>query len=481
MISREERLRLAGIWEGIRGAVLEATPAVARRLEDLRALPWQGVTAGDRQALLLGVALGIDAGIPSQRRQLRALVVDLLTEAGHISETAPAAIPTRATELPAPRRTELANQCLAVAEPELMQALAAAANAPAAIRALRKGVRGLSAAAAMRFLEAIGYPLVVPDKARTRWLARAGFRPEGPSADAAIARFQEIADELAVSAAEVNAVLAAFAGAQRDGGDGAFCTAKPRCPQCPIREQCPTHIAAREIAPREDVPRGLIATLRPEDRPREKLADRGAHALTDAELLAILLRTGSGRENAVALGNRILKEMGSLDRVHQASLAELGALHGVGNVKAITIKAALELARRLEREDPRQTGPVTGSHAVFEFLRRRFLGMKVEHFVVLLLDTRNHVTRVVPVSEGTLNQSLVHPREAFREAVRDSAAAVIFAHNHPSGDPTPSRDDNAITERLVRAGDLMGVKVLDHVIVGRESYFSYADTGRLRP
>jgi DNA repair protein RadC len=481
VISQTERLRLGGLWEGIRAAVLEASPAAARRIEDLRTTPWQGITAGDRQALLLGVALGIEASVPAQRRQLRALAADLLHQAGHVGEGPPPPAPTRATELPPNRRAELASHCIAIAEPELMAALAGVPNAPSAVRALRRALRGLSAAAAMRFLEAIGYPIVVPDKARVRWLARVGFRPGAAGPDAAIARFQELADELAVSAAELNAVLAVFTGAQRDGGDGALCTAKPRCAQCPIREQCPTHLAAREIAPREDVPRGLLATLRPEDRPREKLAERGAHALTDAELLAILLRTGSGRENAVALGNRILREMGSLDRVHQASLAELGALHGVGQVKAITIKAALELARRLEREDPRQSGPVTSSQSVFEYLRRRFLGMKVEHFVVLLLDTRNHVTRVVPVSEGTLNQSLVHPREAFREAVRDSAAAVIFAHNHPSGDPSPSRDDNNVTERLVRAGDLMGVKVLDHVIIGRDSYFSYADRGMLRP
>src|SRR5690606_12999898 len=150
-------------------------------------------------------------------------------------------------------------------------------------------------------------------------------------------------------------------------------------------------------------------------------------------------------------------------------------------VKAITIKAALELAKRLSHQRREERPRINTARDVFELLRGYFLDVRKEQFICLIMDTKGRVARRVVVSEGTLTQSLVHPREAFQEALKDSGASVIFAHNHPSGDPTPSRDDQLITHKLWRAGDLLGIRVLDHVIIGREKWFSFSDEGRLRP
>ncbi|MCC6545606.1 DNA repair protein RadC [Candidatus Sumerlaeota bacterium] len=218
----------------------------------------------------------------------------------------------------------------------------------------------------------------------------------------------------------------------------------------------------------------------PEDRPREKLARAGAGSLTPAELLAILLRTGTDKEHAVELAAKILRTAGSLDRLAHMSIGELTRIEGLGPVKAVTIQAALELARRLSSSTtPDEQPSVTSSRDVYEHLRPYFLNRRKEQFVALLLNSKRRIQRQIVVSEGILNQSLVHPREAFQEAVKDSASAVIFAHNHPSGDPKPSRDDIAITHRLAKTGAILGIPVLDHVIVGGDNYYSFAESGTL--
>ncbi len=224
----------------------------------------------------------------------------------------------------------------------------------------------------------------------------------------------------------------------------------------------------------------LAESMPAADRPREKLAARGPGVLTDAELVAILIRTGSGKENALAVANRMMRDYGTLERLAGASVAELASRPGIGQVKAVTIKAAMEMARRLDARASGGAPVVESSRDAYSLLRRRFLGSMKEEFVVVLLNTKNVVLRIASVSEGILNQSLVHPREAFEEAIRDSAAAVVFAHNHPSGDPAPSRDDMTATERLVKAGDILGIRVLDHIIVGGDRFYSFADDGRIR-
>lgn len=218
----------------------------------------------------------------------------------------------------------------------------------------------------------------------------------------------------------------------------------------------------------------------PEDeRPREKLLKRGPDTLTDAELLALILRTGdavSGR-SALDLGRELLLKFGDLRSIAAATPAEICLIKGTGPAKAACIKAALELAvrfrgRRLESHE-RYTSP----QQVFEHYHYTYRDRRKEYFLALLLDGKNRVIREVRVSEGSLNQSIVHPREVFSQAVRDSAAAVILVHNHPTGDPSPSREDLEITRRLREAGELMGIKVLDHIIIGDDAFLSFVTQG----
>ncbi|WP_025322042.1 RadC family protein [Deferrisoma camini] len=219
-----------------------------------------------------------------------------------------------------------------------------------------------------------------------------------------------------------------------------------------------------------------------QDRPREKLLGRGAEALTDPELLAILLRTGTGGESAVDLARRLWADYGGAwHRLAAAAPGELAARPGLGPAKASAVLAALEIGRRMAGRPLTLREPFRASRQVYDHFAPRLRGLPKERFYCLLLDARNRLLREERVSEGTLTQSLVHPREAFRAAVREAASAVIFAHNHPSGDPSPSGDDRELTRRLWEAGRVLGIRVLDHVIVGEGRFYSFADEGEFPP
>jgi DNA repair protein RadC len=221
----------------------------------------------------------------------------------------------------------------------------------------------------------------------------------------------------------------------------------------------------------------------PEDeRPRERLLQLGEGGLSDTQLLAIVLRTGdyASGVTAVDLARRLLNTFGdSLEALSAATVAELCQIPGIGPAKACEIKAAFELGRRLlaRRDGPMKQ--VRSSKDVANYYIPLLVDKKREQFQVLLLDRKNRVMREVMVSQGSLTASVVHPREVFNPAIRDSAAAVIFVHNHPSGDPQPSQEDRVLTTRLAEAGKLLGIQVLDHIIVGRNTYMSFADEGLL--
>lgn len=219
------------------------------------------------------------------------------------------------------------------------------------------------------------------------------------------------------------------------------------------------------------------------ERPRERLLANGARVLSDAELLAVIIRTGSGGETALDLAREILSRVGSIGGLERAGLAELQGIPGLGPAKTAQLKAALEIARRRDHpEDAEKSVPLRTSRDAFRYVRSRFVGARKELFECLLLDARNRARQVVTVSEGSLTGSIVHPREAFSPAVRESAAAVLFVHNHPSGDPTPSHDDIQLTRRLVQTGEILGIPVLDHLIVGEgDAYTSLADLGHVPP
>lgn len=215
------------------------------------------------------------------------------------------------------------------------------------------------------------------------------------------------------------------------------------------------------------------------ERPRERLLRHGPEALSDAQLIAILLRTGSSSKGVMDLAISFLDTFKSLRSIDSASISDLSQLKGVGAAKIAQIKAAFELGKRLMAESHDGSPAFNSSSAVHSYFAPRFKNLKKELFLCLLLDAKNRFIREVRISEGTLTNSLIHPREAFKEAIRESAASVIFVHNHPSGDPTPSRDDIAVTERLKKAGDVIGIAALDHVIIGDGTFVSLKEKGIL--
>jgi DNA repair protein RadC len=212
-------------------------------------------------------------------------------------------------------------------------------------------------------------------------------------------------------------------------------------------------------------------------RPRERLLRHGPDALSTAELVAVLLRTGSPTRSALDVASDLIARHGGLPRLAASGVRELCDVHGVGEVKALHLLAAFELGRRLgalpARRRPLVAGPADAARLVMD--RLRFA--ETEKFIVLLLTTRHEVLDTVEVTRGGLASSPVHPREVFKPAVREGAAAVILVHNHPSGDPTPSRADLAITARLCRAAAVMGIPVLDHVIIGDGRWVSLRERG----
>ncbi|MGI6673360.1 MAG: RadC family protein [Limnochordia bacterium] len=221
----------------------------------------------------------------------------------------------------------------------------------------------------------------------------------------------------------------------------------------------------------KDVPR--------EERPRERLRRHGAERLANKELLAILLRTGNQRESALTLAEKLLARFGSLANIASASFEELVAVNGIGPAKAADILAAFELAKRLAESRMEFQGVVNSPADAAQLVLRELSLADKEHFMIIMLNTKNRVIAKKTVSIGHLQASLVHPREMFKEAIKRSSAALILVHNHPSGDLTPSREDITTTERLREAGAVLGIDVLDHIIVGDNRYFSFREHGLL--
>lgn len=226
-------------------------------------------------------------------------------------------------------------------------------------------------------------------------------------------------------------------------------------------------------------PTTAVREMPEQERPRERLENVGPEALRDAELLAVLFRTGTREEGAVALAERLLRHFGDLRKLGQASLDELQQVRGIGRVKAIEIKAALELGRRALYYARPSRPKIRTSADVSALLMSKFLACETEHFKALLLNTKQEVMKVVDISAGSIDATLAAPLDVFRQAVRESAPNVVVAHNHPSGDPEPSRADVELTKRLKDAGALLGITVLDHVIFGDKRYVSLKDRGMM--
>ncbi len=275
----------------------------------------------------------------------------------------------------------------------------------------------------------------------------------------------EMAQASGDSAEQVHAVLADFSS---DESDQALCGRIPLCTECPVAQYCAYPGRKPTI---KDMPET--------ERPRERLLEAGEERLSNTELLAIILRSGSRQATALDLAGRLLSEFGSFRRLDECTAGELMRVHGIGPAKAAQVKAALAIARRYASERIPTGTRVTGSDQLFRHMREKFAGQKKEQFYTLMLDTKHHIIREERVAVGSLNESVVHPREVFKNAIGESAAKVIFVHNHPSGSPEPSPQDRHLTDRLCEAGRIVGIEVLDHLIVGQDSYFSFAEHGLL--
>lgn len=210
-----------------------------------------------------------------------------------------------------------------------------------------------------------------------------------------------------------------------------------------------------------------------EDRPREKLISKGADSLSDEELLAIIIGTGTREKNVVELSREILQTF-SYNSLSDIEVSELTKIKGIKSAKASSIVASLRFGQRIAQKTmERKIIKISSSEDIYNYLKNELVDKKNEYFYAILLDTKNVIISKEVISIGILDASLVHPREAFKLAVKKSAKSIIFAHNHPSGDYTPSNDDFKTTQRLVQAGEILDIEVLDHIIIGKDGYYSF--------
>lgn len=215
-----------------------------------------------------------------------------------------------------------------------------------------------------------------------------------------------------------------------------------------------------------------IKQLPPELRPRERLIQFGASSLSNAELLAIVLGTGTKNRNTVQLSEKLLTHFQTIDSIYRSTVEELCDIDGIGEAKAAKLLASLELGRRVSAASPAERPTISDPEDVVELLMPGMRYLDREHFKAIILNTKHQVLRIVDISIGSLSSSVVHPRELYKMVIRHNGAAVIVAHNHPSGDPTPSSEDIAVTKRLSEAGAVLGVELLDHVVLGDGRFVS---------
>jgi DNA repair protein RadC len=221
-----------------------------------------------------------------------------------------------------------------------------------------------------------------------------------------------------------------------------------------------------------------IHDLPKDERPRERLVKFGEQALSAQELLQLILGRGIAGESVAITAQKLLSHFGSLQKLSEASIEELSSIKGIGLAKAAQIKAAFEISRRLSTQAPSyKSKELADPEKVYLLIKSKLKNYHKEHFYIIALDSRNH--SIAEVSVGSLNESIVHPREVFAEAIKNRAASVIFVHNHPSGDPEPSEDDLEITKRLVESGKILGIEVVDHIIVAKDSFFSFKNKGMI--
>jgi DNA repair protein RadC len=224
-------------------------------------------------------------------------------------------------------------------------------------------------------------------------------------------------------------------------------------------------------------PSFTVRDLPRQERPRERLQKFGAEALSAQELLALVIGRGISKKSVMSIAQELLVRFGNIKAIGQATIEELSQIKGIGLAKAAQLKACFELGKREELEPELKNFNIKDPESVVKAIRASIKDKAKEHFKLILLNPRNKITGISTISIGTLNASLVHPREVFKDAIAHSAASVVLAHNHPSGDPDPSEDDIEITKKLVESGKILGIEVIDHIIIGKNDYYSFKAKG----
>ncbi|WP_438319126.1 RadC family protein [Sporosarcina sp. FA9] len=221
----------------------------------------------------------------------------------------------------------------------------------------------------------------------------------------------------------------------------------------------------------------MIRDVHLADRPRERLIRQGAESLSNQELIAILLRSGSKKESVLVLANRVLSSFDKIQDLKNATIEEFMTINGIGEAKAVQLLAAAELGKRVYRKHSEGRYTIRSPEDAAAYLMTDMSSLSQEHFVVLFLNVKNEIIHKQTLFIGSLNSSIVHPRDIFREAVKRSAASIVCAHNHPSGNPSPSPEDIEVTKRLIEAGSIMGIELLDHIIIGDHKFISLKEKG----
>jgi DNA repair protein RadC len=343
------------------------------------------------------------------------------------------------------------------------------------VRETFPGVKGLDV---YRVLKSWEYPVVLPDMRRQTLFYRLGALPARSVSETGMRRMTELCESIQRQTNQPLQTLDVLTGAFTGIEPGipqaiARCLPRPQCGRCPIASHC-DYFKFQE-KPKTPEKRTTIKDWKAQERPRERLAAQGPAQLSDAELMAIVLRTGTAKDTALGLAHNILRRFDGLRGIDEAALAELCGEKGMGPVKSATLKAAIELGKRVVQESVAPGEFIRSSSDIYQRFQHRFTNVNQEQFYLLCLNTKNAVVHERMISQGSLAGSLVHPREAFKEAIRHSAAGVAFVHNHPSGDPAPSGNDYEVTNRLRESSRILGIPLVDHIVIGQDRYFSFQD------
>lgn len=348
------------------------------------------------------------------------------------------------------------------------------------VRAWGRLLPGLGGTRAWRFAERLGRAVAVPETPIRRFLWRFGLLEEAPGRPATLLKAHSLLDRITrltgLAAPLLETLLRWQTAGDRDLAGGRWCLARPRCATCPFRPEC----AWARFHPQGDpAHKTSHADQRSLDPIRRQIAAGRLDQLQEVELLAILLQKGGPEQGVLELAETMLRRLDGLRGMEMTTTTQMTEIRGISEGRAAQVKAALELGRRLATRALMPGDPIKCSDDVFRAFCSRFRHLPQEHFIIVLVDSKNRVIHDHIVSKGTLTGSLAHPREVFHEAIRYSAAGIILLHNHPSGDPQPSRDDKAVTSRLEDAGQILGIRVLDHIILGADDYYSFKDEGDL--